>query len=116
VLRARTHQEDAVATPESKPAGKVQVQIPANLEPIYANFALITNSASEIVIDFAQVMPQVPTARVRSRVVLTALNAKLVLRALGERMNRYEEQSGGHRPGRPALPAPHRGYLRWGGH
>ena len=54
-----------MATPKSKPAGKVQVQIPANLEPIYANFALITNSASEIVIDFAQVMPQVPTARVR---------------------------------------------------
>lgn len=83
-----------MATPEPKPAGKVQVQIPANLEPIYANFALITNSASEIVIDFAQVMPQVPTARVRSRVVLTALNAKLVLRALSERMKRYEEQYG----------------------
>ena len=39
-------------------------------------------------------MPQVPTARVRWRVVLTALNAKLVLRALSERMNRYEEQYG----------------------
>jgi hypothetical protein len=61
---------------------------------VYANFALITNSASEIVIDFAQLMPQMPQARVRARIVMTPMNAKLVLRALSERITRFEAQYG----------------------
>ncbi len=82
------------ASPKKPPAGRVRVQLPADLEPVYANFAMITHSASEIVIDLAQVMPQVPQARVRARVVMTPLNAKLLLRALGEHLARYEAQHG----------------------
>ena len=75
-------------------AGRVQLQLPSGLEPVYSNFALITNSTSEIVVDFAQVMPQVPMARVRARVVMTATNAKLLLRALTEHLARFEGQYG----------------------
>jgi hypothetical protein len=74
--------------------GQVQVHVPADLSPSYANFALVTNSASEIVMDFAQVMPRVPRANVNTRVVMTALNAKLFLRALSEHVARYESQFG----------------------
>lgn len=81
--------------PKQPPAsGQVQIQLPANLEPVYANFAVVTNSASEIVLDFAQAMPRLPQARIKTRVVMTALNAKLLLRALGEHMARYEAQFG----------------------
>jgi hypothetical protein len=55
---------------------------------------MITHSRSEIVIDFAQVLPQVPKARVRNRVIMTAHNAKLLLRALKEHMARFEAQHG----------------------
>jgi hypothetical protein len=72
----------------------VQVQLPADLQPIYSNLALITNSPSEIVIDFAQIMPQVAQARVRARVIMTPLNAKLVLRALTDHLARFETQFG----------------------
>jgi hypothetical protein len=75
-------------------ATRVQVNLPANLEPIYSNFALITNSPSEIVVDFAQIMPQVAQARVRARIVMTPLNAKLVLRALTDHLARYEAHFG----------------------
>lgn len=78
----------------TQPKGRVQVHVPADLDPIYANFALVTNSASEIVLDFAQVMPRLPRAMVRARVVMTALNAKLLLRALNEHINRFESQFG----------------------
>lgn len=78
----------------TKPKGQVQVHMPANLDPTYANFAMVTNSASEIVLDFAQVMPRVPRAKIRARVVMTALNAKLLLRALTEHISRYESQFG----------------------
>jgi len=80
---------DAPPPPKS---GKMPVQIPANLEPTYANFALITNSRSEIIMDFAQVMPQVPGAQVQTRIIMTAFNAKLLLRALTEHMARFESQ------------------------
>ena len=84
------------AEPSGRPSGatRLQIHVPADLEPIYTNFALITNSPSEIVVDFAQIMPQVPKAKVRARVVMTPLNAKLVLRALTEHLARFEAHFG----------------------
>ncbi|NIS79572.1 MAG: DUF3467 domain-containing protein [Anaerolineales bacterium] len=75
-------------------AGRIHIHLPPDLESTYANFAMITHSRSEIVIDFAQVLPQMPRARVLNRVVMTALNAKLLLRALSEHITRYEAQHG----------------------
>jgi hypothetical protein len=82
-------------TSKKPPAGgRLPVQIPGNLSATYANFALVTNSRSEIVIDFAQVMPQTPQARVQARIVMTPFNTKLLLRALKEHMDRFETQFG----------------------
>lgn len=81
--------------PSDKPtAGKMRVIVPAELEPTYANLALITNALSEIVIDFAQVMPRAGNAKIKSRTVMTPMNAKLLLRALGEHLARYEQRYG----------------------
>jgi hypothetical protein len=74
--------------------GRLPIQIPGNLAATYANFALVTNSRSEIVIDFAQVMPQTPQARVQARIVMTPFNTKLLLRALQDHMDRFEAQFG----------------------
>ncbi len=72
----------------------MQVRVPGNLEPTYANFALITNSPSEIIVDLAQIMPQIRHAVVKSRVVMTPMNAKLFQRALSEHISRFESQFG----------------------
>jgi hypothetical protein len=80
-------------TPSPTP-GRVTVHLPANLQAVYANFAVITHSPSEVVVDLAQVMPQVPQARVQARVIMTPLNAKLLLRALTDNLSRYEAQFG----------------------
>ncbi len=74
--------------------GRMPIQYPENLEPIYANFVLISNSRSEIVFDFAQILPQTKQARVRSRVVMTAFNAKLLHRALSDHVAKFEERFG----------------------
>jgi hypothetical protein len=85
-----------MADPKKTPpaGGRVQIQVPSNLEPVYANFALITNSPSEIIIDLAQIMPRMPRAKVKTRVVMTPLNAKLLHRALTEHISRFEEKFG----------------------
>ena len=80
------------ATPP-KPSGPV-LELPANLDIVYANLARIAHSPSDIVIDFAHILPGEPTAKIRSRIVMTPLSVKLLLRALTENMARYEAAFG----------------------
>jgi len=81
-------------TPETPPPPQMAIEIPANLEAIYTNFALITHSPSEMILDFARLLPNMPKARIYARIVMTPMNAKLLLRALGENLSRFEAQYG----------------------
>ncbi len=76
-----------------KPTGPV-LELPANLDIVYANLARIAHSPSDIVIDFAHILPGEPTAKIRARIVMTPLSVKLLLRALTENMARYEAAFG----------------------
>ncbi len=80
--------------PKNNPPRKLNVQMPADLEPTYANVVLITHSPSEVIMDFAQAMPNHPQLRVKARVVMTPLNAKLLLRALTDNLAKYEARYG----------------------
>ena len=60
----------------------------------YCNIALIAHSASEFIIDFATMLPGLPKARVKSRVVLTPEHAKRLLLSLQENVSRYENSFG----------------------
>jgi hypothetical protein len=73
---------------------QLNIKVPPDLEATYANFALITHTASEIIIDFARVLPNTPQAKVYARIINTPMHAKLLLRALGENLEKYEAQFG----------------------
>ena len=60
----------------------------------YANFAIITHSSSDFIVDFARVLPGVPKAQVKSRVILAPEHAKRLLGALQENIVRYEREFG----------------------
>ncbi len=60
----------------------------------YSNLAIITHSPSEFVVDFVRVMPGVPKAPVKSRIVLTPEHAKRLMLALKENIKRYESMHG----------------------
>ena len=77
-----------------KRAVQINVELPAELEAIYSNFALITHSPSEMVVDFARVLPNVPKAKVYARVIMTPMNAKMLHRALGDNLSKFEAQFG----------------------
>jgi hypothetical protein len=81
---------------ESKKSGRrrLNLEIPSNLAATYSNFAIITHSPWEIFLDFAQILPNVPKARVQTRIVLSPTNAKMLLKALQENVTRYENQHG----------------------
>jgi hypothetical protein len=63
-------------------------------EGIYSNLAIITHSQSEFVIDFIKIMPGVPKARVKSRILLTPQHAKRLVKALTDNIQKFEQLNG----------------------
>lgn len=60
----------------------------------YVNLAMIAHSNSEFVIDFIKMMPGVPKAKVKSRIVITPEHAKRLLNALKDNVDKYEAAFG----------------------
>jgi hypothetical protein len=77
-----------------KPPASPTLQVPDGLETVYCNLARISHSPADIVIDFAHLLPADTNAVVKSRVLMSPLSAKLLLRALGENLARYEAAFG----------------------
>ena len=73
----------------------LQLELPQDVaQGEYANFAIITHSSSDFIVDFARVMPGLPKAQVKSRVILAPEHAKRLLGALQENIMRYEKEFG----------------------
>ncbi len=74
---------------------KMDVELKPEIAPgVYSNLQIVQHSISEFVVDFLQVMPGVPKAEVRSRVLLAPIHAKKLLYALQENISRYEKNFG----------------------
>ena len=61
---------------------------------VYSNLAVVNHSSSEFVLDFINVMPGMPKAKVRSRIIVTPEHAKRLLRALQENISKFEKEYG----------------------
>ncbi len=74
---------------------------------VYSNLAIITHSNAEFVCDFVQMLPGLPKAQVKSRIIMTPQNAKRLMRALIENIQKYEQNMGvindGDLPGTPTM-------------
>jgi hypothetical protein len=79
---------------EQQPPKQINVELPKDLNATYANFAIISHSPHELIIDFAQILPAMPKARVQARVLLTPINAKMLHQALGDNLAKYEKRFG----------------------
>ena len=74
---------------------QLQIELPQEVaQGEYANFAIITHSSSDFILDFARVLPGLPKAQVKSRVILAPEHAKRLLAALQENIVRYEREFG----------------------
>jgi hypothetical protein len=77
----------------AQPAGP-KINVPEGTQPVYANLARISHSPADIVIDFAHILPGENTANIQSRIVMSPLSAKLLMRALSENLARFESSFG----------------------
>ncbi len=63
-------------------------------EGTYSNLAIINHSVSEFIVDFINIMPGVPKAKVKSRIILTPQHAKRLSKALQDNIKKFEQNNG----------------------
>jgi len=80
---------------KKNPVNQINIEISDEVgEGIYSNLAIITHSPAEFIIDFVKMMPGVPKAKVKSRIILTPQHAKRLYKALKENVSKYETMHG----------------------
>lgn len=83
-----------MAENKNKP-NQLNIELPEEVaEGIYSNLAIISHSNSEFVVDFIRLVPNVPKAKVKSRIILTPQHAKRLMRALVDNVKKFEAQHG----------------------
>ncbi len=74
---------------------EIQIELSDEIaQGVYSNLAVISHSSSEFVIDFIRIVPGVPKAKVKTRVILTPEHAKRLLTALRDNIDKFEQQNG----------------------
>ena len=80
---------------QGKSGNQINIELSEEMaQGVYSNLAIITHSSSEFVIDFVRIMPGLPKANVKSRVILTPEHAKRLLYALQDNVQKYEAVHG----------------------
>ena len=94
---------------QGKAGNQINIELSEEVaQGVYSNLAIITHSSSEFVLDFVRIMPGLPKAKVKSRVILTPEHAKRLLLALQDNIQKYESVNGViknvERSGGPVIP------------
>lgn len=78
-----------------KKENQLNIELPEEVaQGTYSNLAIISHSSAEFILDFIRMMPGVPKAKVKSRIILTPEHAKRLLMALQDNVVKYENQFG----------------------
>lgn len=86
--------------------GQINIELDETIaDGIYSNLAIINHSNTEFVVDFVNLMPGVPKAKVKSRIILTPQHAKRLVHALADNIKRFESVHGEIKEGeQPQIP------------
>lgn len=78
-----------------KPEQRINIELDGQAaEGTYSNLALIAHSPSEIILDFARIMPGMQKGKVFARIIMTPAHAKMLLGALDDNIKKFENQYG----------------------
>ena len=68
-----------------KQPNEISIELPEEIaEGVYANLSIISHSNTEFVLDFIRLVPNVPKAKVKSRIIMTPQQTKRLMQALRE--------------------------------
>jgi hypothetical protein len=88
---------EKIEKPEKPAAKDVQLQIELDeqtAQGAYCNLAMVNHTPTEFTMDFIYVQPQLPKAKVRSRIITSPQHMKRLLLALQDNIARYERSFG----------------------
>ena len=78
-----------------KKNNQLKIEIDENIgQGEYVNFAIVTHSAAEFVMDFIRILPGLTKSKVKSRIVISPMHAKTFLLALKDNIEKYEKKFG----------------------
>tara|TARA_B100001123_G_C14606223_1_gene747898 strand:+ start:38 stop:358 length:321 start_codon:yes stop_codon:yes gene_type:complete len=60
----------------------------------YVNFAVVTHSPAEFVMDYIRVLPGMTKSKVKSRIIMAPMHAKTLMMALQDNIKKYESKFG----------------------
>ena len=83
-----------MALPPKNSLPNIPIEIPAELQPAYANLARIAHAPAEFVIDFARILPGDSKALVAARIIMSPIALKLFTQAVNENLARFEATFG----------------------
>ena len=75
---------------QPKQQRKIKLELPTDPTGTYANTVMISHSPQEFVLDFIQILPGDPRARVSNRIIMTPVHAKMFMKAMQNNIERYE--------------------------
>lgn len=82
-------------TEKNKSDKKINIELGEDVsEGTYSNLAIITHSHTEFVLDFVRLMPGIPKAKVKSRIIMTPQHAKRLMKALNDNITKFEKTHG----------------------
>lgn len=80
---------------ESNTENQFRIELSEDVaQGVYSNLTVITHSSSEVILDFVRVLPGIPKAEVKSRIILAPEHAKRLLLALQDNIRKYEAKFG----------------------
>ena len=78
-----------------KKKSQIKIEIDENIgKGEYSNFAIVTHSPAEFIIDFISILPGVTKSKVKSRIVMPPMHAKTFMQALKVNIDKYEKKFG----------------------
>ena len=80
---------------KSKKKHQIKIELDDNVgQGEYANFAVVTHSPAEFVIDYIRILPGMTKSKVKSRIIMAPMHAKTLMMALQDNIKKYESKFG----------------------
>ena len=80
---------------EPKKKHQIKIELDDNVgQGEYANFAVVTHSPAEFVMDYIRVLPGMTKSKVKSRIIMAPMHAKTLMMALQDNIKKYENKFG----------------------
>ena len=92
---------------EPKKQHQIKIELDDNVgQGEYVNFAVVTHSPAEFVMDYIRVLPGMTKSKVKSRIIMAPMHAKTLMMALQDNIKKYESKFGEIKIAKGAAPGP----------